>query len=263
MVVKIAALIATRVDLARLAPLSLVAPVVAIALDQGVLVGGQHAVHLLAAEDGVFEILLHLIDVLLEALQKGEHFFGLLVKVADLLILSYDSLICDVSNEGEILLDTVEVVFWRESRKQRHFTLEIRLGRPHKDVELLGLDQVGAACNLANEHIEKEAALLDELDLAGSKSLLWRQGWHVQTGPAVDETVSKHMEVAVSAEYLEPAQSIEAEDRVLIVIKALWLVRIANREGLGAIHTCKASLDLELSVHFLVVVHVVLADEQT
>ena len=55
----------------------------------------------------MLKLQLHVIDVLLEGLQKGEHVCRLLVKVHDLAILVIDRLRRDVANKGKVLLDSI------------------------------------------------------------------------------------------------------------------------------------------------------------
>ena len=78
-----------------------------IAFEKSGLVCCKHAVHLLAAHHGMLKLQFHVIDVLLEGLQKGEHVCRLLVKVHDLAILVIDRLRRDVANEGKVLLDSI------------------------------------------------------------------------------------------------------------------------------------------------------------
>ena len=56
---------------------------IAVALYECALISGQHAVHLLTADESVLKFELHLIDVFLKLLEKGEHFDGLRVETVD------------------------------------------------------------------------------------------------------------------------------------------------------------------------------------
>ena len=88
--------------------LLVVLPALAIAFNQGCLVGGHHAVHLLAAHNGVLKILLHLVYMLLELLEEGEHFIRLIVEGKNLLVLIIDGCLSDLPDKAEVVLDTYQ-----------------------------------------------------------------------------------------------------------------------------------------------------------
>ena len=82
-------------------------PAIPVALNDSALVGGQHAIHLLTAQDGVLKILLHLLDMPFELLEEGEHFLGFGVEGADFLVLVDDCRLRDVAHKREVLLDAI------------------------------------------------------------------------------------------------------------------------------------------------------------
>ena len=47
---------------------------------------------------------------------------------------------------------------------------------------------------------------------------------------------------------------------ILVVVTAARLMRVGHLEGLSFFHARKSSLYFELSVHFLVVLHLILVD---
>ena len=157
----------------------------AVALEQGGLVCGEHSVHLLTADDCVLELELHLVDVPFKLLQEGEHVRGLAKEVHDLRVLIVDGFLRNIPDEGKVLLYPVEHVFGVEARKQTQLSLQVHLCRPSENVEFLRLNKVGTAGSLPHEHIQQEAALFNEFDLAGTESLLWRQGRHIHSCESV------------------------------------------------------------------------------
>lgn len=103
-----------------------------------------------------------------------------------------------------------------------------------EDLELAGVDQVGAHSNLLEEAIQnKHTHLIRGLGLA-AHCLLLGQRWHVETWELEDETGSQHVEVS------DPSQNVEsllglglsANQTVLEVIASLDALShvVAGRE---------------------------------
>ena len=80
---------------------------------------------------------LHMVNVRFKIIQEGEHFLSGLIEAQNLTILLIYCLLRDVADEAEVLLDPVQKVLRAEARQQGQFSLQIDLGRPDKDVELI------------------------------------------------------------------------------------------------------------------------------
>ena len=80
---------------------------------------------------------LHMVNVRFKIIQEGEHFLSGLIKAQNLTILLIYCLLRDVADEAEVLLDPVQKVLRAQARQQGQFSLQIDLGRPDKDVELI------------------------------------------------------------------------------------------------------------------------------
>jgi hypothetical protein len=76
--------------------------------------------------------------------------------------------------------------------EQRKLSLEVGLDLGvDEDGELLGFYQVRAPCKLPDEHIEQEAAFVNELELGVAQLFLARQRGDVEPWEPIDEGVSK------------------------------------------------------------------------
>ena len=115
----------------------LLAAAITVALQQGALIGRKHAIHLLTARHCMLKFALHMVNVRFKIIQEGEHFLCGLIKAQNLTILLIYCLLRDVANKAKVLLDPVQKVLRAQARQQGQFSLQIDLGRPDKDVELI------------------------------------------------------------------------------------------------------------------------------
>ena len=139
--------------------------------------------------------------------------------------------------------------------------MQIELSWPHEDIKLIRLDQIRTASQLSDEHVEKEATLINKLYLIGSQGLLRRQWGNIHAREAILEDVFEHGEVAIAPENLEAAEAIVSKDRILIVVVTFRLVRIADLECLCLLHPRKATLNLEFTIDLAVAIHLVRVHE--
>ena len=71
----------------------------------------------------MFEVLLHLIDMLFEHYEEIVHFYGLTKELTYLAVLVIDCCLCDISDEAEVLLDANEQILRGEAGQKWKFSL--------------------------------------------------------------------------------------------------------------------------------------------
>ena len=78
-------------------------------------------------------------------------FYLSIVCGSDLTILILNGHVTYASYKGEVLLDALKVVLWRQASEVWHFTLYVVGSRTHEDVEFFRLNEVWTACDLPYE----------------------------------------------------------------------------------------------------------------
>ena len=92
--------------------------------------------------------------MLLELFQGWEHGSCCNLELRDLHHLLLDGGIWDRAEEGEISLDANQVLFRGHAGEEGQLTFDIWRLRMDEDIELLRLDKIGAASNLADEQVQ-------------------------------------------------------------------------------------------------------------
>ena len=119
--------------------------------------------------------------------------------------------------------------------------------RSDEDLELFGLHEVGASGNLANEKIQQEAALGNELAFHLAHRSLFRNRRYVESGPAIDKQFTKRVKVTVAAEYLKLALPVVSDYRVDDMVHALWFLGVGHAPLTDVLNTDEALLDSEFA----------------
>lgn len=109
----------------------------AVVLVQSGFIVRHDLVHLVSRCYSLIELHTHLFQVLLEPEHELEHLLCTLSERYNLLILPGDLAVCYSTNETVVSLDSCQLVFRRDLRQQRKFTLQRRSRRLNEDLELL------------------------------------------------------------------------------------------------------------------------------
>ena len=114
----------------------------------------EHAAELILICDAFFKLVFADLEMFLELLQGREHGSCCHLELRDLHDLLLDCGIRDGADEREIPLDANQVLFGGHASQERKLTFDVCRLRTDEDVELFGLDEIGAASNLADEQVQ-------------------------------------------------------------------------------------------------------------
>ena len=99
----------------RLVPHLRLLVAIAIIVNERLLVGDQHLIHLLGVPEVLVKLLLELVDHFLEANEELFHLLGLLGEVDNLHVLGSDLTVTNRSHETVVGLDADQVALWGET----------------------------------------------------------------------------------------------------------------------------------------------------
>ena len=214
-------------------------------------------VQTLIAAPTTIKILLHLQHLLLKLIKELHIFPAGLSEGVYISIYLLQFLEVSVTHETVKRTYFLEELDAIESWEERERFLDI-IDRPYKEFELLRVEEIRAADQLLEEHIQKEAPLLDEFLVQVVHLLFLRYLRNIESSKPLHQRHPQKIKLLVPPHNLIFTISIYADHGVHDEVSSCGFLRRANRKVLGEFVGGEGVIDYELGFVSIQIVPLIL-----